>query len=91
MGVIDKFKKFEAKHCETAATKSLLIQEHIDISEPMVLGLSQGFGFIYWKMSFMNLPFIGGRAKPFELTRMLCRNMGIELEERETTSKKKPG
>ncbi len=89
MGVIDNFKIFEAKHCETAATKSLLVQKHIDISEPMMLGLSQGFGFIYWKMSFMNLPFIGGRAKPFELTRMLCRNIGIELEERETTSKKK--
>jgi len=86
--VID-FKAFEANHCETAVTKSLLRHENFDISEPMMLGLSQGFGFIYWKMGFMNLPFIGGRAKPFELTRMFCKNMGLELDERETTSKKK--
>ena len=89
MGIIKDFKTFEAEHCETAATKSLLVHQGLDISEPMMLGLSQGFGFIYWKMSFMNLPFIGGRAKPFELTRVLCENLGIELDERETTSKKK--
>ncbi|MFC1951232.1 BtrH N-terminal domain-containing protein [Chloroflexota bacterium] len=89
MITVNDFKVFEAKHCETAATKSLLRHENFDISEPMMLGLSQGFGFIYWKMSFMNLPFIGGRAKPFELTRMFCQNMGLELDERETTSKKK--
>lgn len=89
MVTVNNFKAFEAKHCETAATKSLLHHEGFDISEPMMLGLSQGFGFIDWKMSFMNLPFIGGRAKPFELTRMFCRNMGFEVEEKETTSKRK--
>lgn len=89
MVTVNNFKAFEAKHCETAATKSLLHQVGFEISEPMMLGLSQGFGFIYWKMSFMNLPFIGGRAKPFELTRIFCRNMGLEVEEKETTSKKK--
>ena len=89
MSIINNFKTFEAKHCETAATKSLLLHEDFNISEPLMLGLSQGFGFIYWKMSFMNLPFIGGRAKPVELTRMFCKNMGLELDIRETTSKKK--
>ncbi len=89
MSIINDFKIFDAKHCETAATKSLLLHKNFDISEPMMLGLSQGFGFIYWKMSFMNLPFIGGRAKPFELTRMFCQNMGLEFDVRETTSKKK--
>lgn len=89
MNIIHDFKTFDAQHCETAATKSLLQHENFDISEPMMLGLSQGFGFIYWKMSFMNLPFIGGRAKPFELTRIFCQNMGFELDKRETTSKKK--
>ena len=86
---IDGLKVFEAEHCETSATKFLLQKENVDISEPMMLGLSQGFGFIYWKMSFMNLPFIGGRAKPFELTRVFCRNLGLEVDERQTTSGKK--
>jgi len=89
MSIINNFKTFEAKHCETAVTKSLLHNEDFEISEPMMLGLSQGFGFIYWKMNFMNLPFIGGRAKPYELTRIFCQNMGFEIDQRETTSKKK--
>ena len=57
MTVLGNFKTFAADHCETAATKSLLLHQGIDISEPMILGLGQGFGFIYWKMNFMNLPF----------------------------------
>jgi hypothetical protein len=89
MTTIKDFKTFDGKHCETTATKCLLLQEEIDMTEPMILGISQGFGFIYWKMSFMNLPFIGGRAKPFELTRIFCQNLGLEVDERETTSKKK--
>jgi hypothetical protein len=52
----------------------------------MIIGLGQGFGFIYWKMSFMGLPFIGGRAKPFELTRTFCRNLELCLDEREMSS-----
>lgn len=89
MVTVKDFKIFEGKHCETTATECLLLHENFNISEPMLLGLSQGFGFIYWKMSFMNLPFIGGRSKPFDLTRMFCKNMGFEIDERETTSKKK--
>ena len=89
MGIINEFRTFDAVHCETAATKSLLLHNHFQISEPMMLGLSQGFGFIYWKMNFMNLPFIGGRAKPFELSRVFSENLNIEIEERQTASKKK--
>lgn len=89
MTTIKDFKTFDGKHCETTATKCLLLHEDINMTEPMILGISQGFGFIYWKMDFMNLPFIGGRAKPFELTRIFCQNMGLELDKRETTSKKK--
>jgi len=87
MKIISDFKNMPAKHCETAATSCLLLQEGLEFSEAMMLGLSQGFGFIYWKMSFMNLPFIGGRAKPFELTRVFCENMGLIVDERQTLGK----
>jgi len=89
MKKVPGYKTFNGKHCETSASACLLLHENIEMNEPMMLGLSQGFGFIYWKMSFMNLPFIGGRAKPFELTKMFCSNMNIDLDVRETTSKKK--
>jgi hypothetical protein len=87
--IIQNFNPFPGKHCETTATGCLLKNAGIHYSEPMMLGLGNGFGFIYWKMSFMDLPFIGGRSKPFDLTRTFCSNMNIRLEERETGSKKK--
>lgn len=84
-----RIEKFDGKHCETTATGTLLAHRGVTLSEPMMLGLSQGFGFIYWKMHFMNLPFIGGRARPFDLTKVLCQNLNIAVDVRETTSKKR--
>jgi hypothetical protein len=37
----------------------------------------------------MNLPFLGGRSKAFALTEHFCRNLGIFLDTRETTSRKR--
>ncbi|MDW7655767.1 MAG: BtrH N-terminal domain-containing protein [Bacillota bacterium] len=87
--VIKDFKEYKGQHCESTATGCLLKHAGIEMSEPMMLGLGESFGFIYWKMSIMNLPFIGGRSKPFDLTRILCRNLNITLDARETESKKK--
>lgn len=89
MPLIKNFEAYTGSHCETTATGSLLMNTELTISEPMMLGLGQSFGFIYWKMNFMNLPFIGGRSKPFDLTRTLCSNTNISLAFRETGSKKK--
>lgn len=86
---IDNFIEYKGKNCESSATGCLMKHAGIELSEPMMLGLGESFGFIYWKMSIMNLPFIGGRSKQFELTRTLCRNLNISLDARETTSKKK--
>jgi len=87
--IINDFKGFQGQHCESTATASLLRHAGMDMSEPMLFGLGQGLGFIYWKMSSMNLPFIGGRSKQFELTRTFCDNLNISLDARETGSKKK--
>ncbi len=87
--IIENFEGFNGRHCESTATGCLLSHAGMEISEPMLIGLGQSFGFIYWKMSIMNLPFIGGRSKPFELTRTFCSNLNITLNARETGSKKK--
>jgi hypothetical protein len=87
--IINDFEGFDGKHCETTATGSLMKHAGMEISEPMMIGLGQGFGFIYWKMSTMNLPFIGGRSKQFELTQNLCANLNITLDDIETGSRKK--
>lgn len=73
-------KPFVGQHCETTATGTLLLQLGYEISEPMLFGLGEGLGYIYWNMKNMDFPFLGGRIKPDLLTQNLARNLGLTLE-----------
>ena len=86
---IDNFKYFNGQHCETTTTGTLLKHIGIELSEPMLFGLGEGLGYIYWNMKIMDFPFIGGRIKPDILTQNLARNLNLELEVKETSSIKK--
>lgn len=55
----------------------------------MIFGLGESFGFIMLNLSSMNLPFLAGRSKPFDLTRNVCRNLGLTLTDNETSSRTK--
>ncbi|WP_405665268.1 BtrH N-terminal domain-containing protein [Streptomyces sp. NBC_01166] len=77
------------QHCETTALGVLLRHEGVDLSEPMLFGLGSGLSFIYWDSKGMGFPFLGGRVKPFELTRNLAARLGLELLVGETTSARK--
>ncbi|MGW5731450.1 MULTISPECIES: BtrH N-terminal domain-containing protein [Streptomyces] len=74
------------QHCETTALGVLLRHEGLDLSEPMLFGLGSGLSFVYWDSKAMGFPFLGGRVKPFELTRNLAAVLGLELAVEETTS-----
>lgn len=76
-------------HCETTALGVLLRHEGLDLSEPMLFGLGSGLSFIYWDGKAMAFPFLGGRVKPFELTRNLTARLGLTLLVEETTSPRK--
>jgi len=82
--IIPDYNSFEGEHCETVALGNLIKHEGLELSEPMLFGIGGGLGFIYWKMKSMPLPFLGGRTK--HLGRNLCDNLGIQMEERKTTS-----
>ncbi len=86
---VKNFTPFVGQHCETTATGSLLSQLDIQLSEPMLFGLGEGLGFIYWNMKFMDFPFIGGRVKPLSLTKSLAKNLHLDLKIKQTTSIKK--
>jgi len=86
---IENLKPFDGQHCETTATGTLLRQLDIELSEPMLFGLGEGLGFIFWKMKSMDFPFIGGRVKPDALTENLARNLNLELTVKETSSVQK--
>jgi len=86
---INNFKPFNGQHCETTATGSLLYQLGIVLSEPLLFGIGEGLGYIFWNMKAKGFPFIGGRVKPDVLTENICRNLNLRLEVNETSSTKK--
>lgn len=86
---IKTLKPFVGQHCETTTTGTLLLQLGIELSEPMLFGLGEGLGFIFWNMKSMNFPFIGGRVKPDVLTENIARNLHLELNVWETSSAQK--
>ncbi|MFD6230556.1 BtrH N-terminal domain-containing protein [Streptomyces sp. NPDC060232] len=77
------------QHCETTALGVLLRHQGLDLSEPMLFGLGSGLSFIYWDGKNMGFPFLGGRVRPFDLTRNLASRLGLELLIQETTSPRK--
>ncbi|GAA4300787.1 BtrH N-terminal domain-containing protein [Streptomyces venetus] len=77
------------QHCETTTLGVLLRHQGLDLSEPMLFGLGAGLSFVYWDSKSMEFPFLGGRVKPFELTRNLAGRLGLELVVRETGSARK--
>jgi len=87
--IIPDFRPFGGQHCETTATGTLLKQLGIELSEPMLFGLGEGLGSIYWKMKTMDFPFLGGRIKPDLLTRNIAQNLHLDLIVQETSSKQK--
>lgn len=86
---VENLKAFDGQHCETTATGTLLRQLGIELSEPMLFGLGQGLGFIFWNMKTMDFPFVGGRIKPDLLTENIARNLNLELIVKETSSTQK--
>lgn len=86
---IPDFIPFVGQHCETTTTGTLLRRIGVELSEPMLFGLGEGLGFIFWNMKSMEFPFIGGRVKPDVLTANICRNLGLTLDVKQTASAKK--
>jgi hypothetical protein len=88
--MLEGFKPFIGKHCETTALKRALDYHGLDLSEEMLLGLGGGIGFIYWYMKIMPGPFIGGRnGKVAEFAVTACKRLGAEVAVMETASASK--
>ncbi|MER5185764.1 BtrH N-terminal domain-containing protein [Streptomyces sp. NPDC002896] len=84
-----KVKDIDARgtqHCETTVLGVLLRHKGLDLPEPMLFGLGSGLSFIYWDSKNMGFPFLGGRVKPFDLTRNLAARLSLELLVKETSS-----
>ncbi|WP_157248555.1 BtrH N-terminal domain-containing protein [Nonomuraea typhae] len=89
MTIVKDIEARGTQHCETTALGVLLRHEGLDLSEPMLFGLGAGLSFVYWDSKGMPFPFLGGRVKPFDLTRNLAARLGLTLAAAETTSQRK--
>ncbi|MET9224436.1 BtrH N-terminal domain-containing protein [Lentzea sp. NPDC003310] len=76
-------------HCETTALGALLRHDGVELSEPVLFGLGEGLGFVYWDAKYLDVPFLGGRVKPAQLTRTAAARLGVDLRVQETTSPRK--
>lgn len=74
------------RHCETTALGVLLRHEGLDLSEPMLFGLGEGLGFVYWDARNMDFPFLGGRTKPATIVSTVAQRLGLALRVQETAS-----
>lgn len=74
------------RHCETTTLGALLRHEGVDLSEPMLFGLGEGLGFVYWDARNMAFPFLGGRTRPATITRTVADRLDLTLHVQETSS-----
>ncbi|MFX1261731.1 MAG: BtrH N-terminal domain-containing protein [Promethearchaeota archaeon] len=59
--IVLDFKHFgNGKNCQTSSMVRLMNHLGHEISEPMLVGISAGMGFIYWFMKMMPYPIVGG-------------------------------
>lgn len=87
--IIQNFEPFHGENCETTTACNLLKQNGVELSEPMLFGIGEGLGFIYWDSKQMGYPFLGGRSKQDVLTEKIVKNLNLELNIKETSSQKK--
>jgi len=87
--IIEKVAFPGGRHCETTTLGALLRHEGVDLSEPMLFGLGEGLGFVYWDAKSMDFPFLGGRSKPTSITRTVAERLGLALHIQETSSPRK--
>jgi len=87
--IIEGFVSFQGEHCETTTIGNLLQFAGVRLSEPMLFGLGQGLGFIYWDSKAMDFPYVGGRVKPDQLTACLASRLNLTMKAQETSSVEK--
>ena len=78
-------------HCESGVISSLLRHHGINLSEPMVFGLSNALTFAYLPFVKMGgMPLIAYRSIPRSIIKTLCKNLKVKMK-METFSNREKG
>jgi hypothetical protein len=87
--ILDGFAHKRGMHCDTTALRDMFAHSGHDIPESAFFGIGEGLGFFYWSSKNLKHPVIGGRIKPLEIDRRACRNLGVPLKIKTSTSPKR--
>lgn len=87
--ILEGFNHKRGMHCDTTALRDVFEYSGHKMSESSLFGLGEGLGFYYWKSKNLRHPIIGGRIRPLEIDRRACRNLGVALKLKTSTSPKR--
>ncbi len=86
---IDRFRHLPGANCQFSSLRKVLAHYDIDLSEPMILGLSSGLGFFYFYMKMLPFPMILGLSvKKTEVFEATMNRLGGSVVVTETASAK---
>ena len=87
---MNKFKHTHHAHCESGVVSSLLAYHGLNISEPMVFGISNALHFAYIPFVKMGgMPLIAYRSIPKSIVRNLKKNLQVKMKMETFKSQKK--
>ena len=70
-------------HCESGVVTALLRRQGLDLSEPMVFGITGGLTFVYFPfIRITNMPVVSYRMFPGTIVRGAAKNLGVRFETR---------
>jgi|SRR5271157_285258 len=87
--ILDGFTHKRGMHCDTTALKDVFSYSGFDMLESALFGIGESLSFVYWNSKNLQHPIIGGRIKPLELDRRVCRNLGVTVRMNTSTSPKR--
>ncbi|NOR57546.1 MAG: DUF4872 domain-containing protein [Sulfurimonas sp.] len=88
---VNNFEHKHSAHCESGVMSSMLRHNGIDISEPMVFGMSGALTFAYLPFIKMGgMPLIAYRSMPKSIIKNIQKNLKLKMK-LETFSKKEKG
>ncbi len=87
---VESFTHMSGTNCQLSSLRKVLAFQGFKVSEPMLMGVGAGLGFIYWDMKLMPTPFVGGlNGKGINLFETPLRNLGGKAELMKKTASRK--
>jgi hypothetical protein len=85
MNYIDGYHHAVASHCETGSLRNLLTHAGLEVSEPMIFGVSSGpaFSYLFFAKGPSTFPLIGIRNMPGNIVKNFAKRCGVEIFQRQ--------